>query len=116
MISGIDTQYFDSSVRAQDDFYRHVNGIWLDTTQIPPDKGRYGSFDQLFERSLDQLRGMVEGLQKPQRAADPEQQQDRRPVCEFHGRGRAGTAGSRTAGPPSLPAWRARAPSGRFLR
>ncbi len=59
MISGIDTQYIDSGVRAQDDFYRHVNGVWLDTTEIPADKARYGSFDQLFERSLEQLHGLV---------------------------------------------------------
>ena len=47
--SGIDLQYVDASVRPQDDFYRHVNGRWLDTTQIPADRGRYGSFDKLNE-------------------------------------------------------------------
>ncbi len=26
LISGIDTQYIDNTVRAQDDFYRYVNG------------------------------------------------------------------------------------------
>ncbi len=79
MISGIDTKYIDSGVRAQDDFYRHVNGVWLDTIKIPADKARYGSFDQLFENSLEQLRGLVEGLptvaapQPASGAADSEQ-------------------------------------------
>jgi hypothetical protein len=35
LISGIDLQYADDSVRIQDDVYRHVNGKWLATTQIP---------------------------------------------------------------------------------
>ena len=30
--SGIDTQYIDHSVRPQDDFFRYVNGVWLDNT------------------------------------------------------------------------------------
>src|SRR5208337_783365 len=33
MLSGIDLQYFDDSVRAQDDFYRHVNGKCLDSVE-----------------------------------------------------------------------------------
>ncbi|HLK71569.1 MAG TPA: M13-type metalloendopeptidase, partial [Steroidobacteraceae bacterium] len=74
LVSGIDTQYFDPSVRAQDDFYRHVNGKWLDTTPIPPDKGDYGSFVKLADDSLDELRGIIEGLQKPGAIHNPEQQ------------------------------------------
>ncbi|HEX4051229.1 MAG TPA: M13-type metalloendopeptidase [Steroidobacteraceae bacterium] len=65
LVAGIDTQYFDPSVRAQDDFYRHVNGKWLDTTQIPPDKGSYGSFVKLQDDSMDELRGLIEALGKP---------------------------------------------------
>src|SRR5580692_4989279 len=63
LISGIDIQYIDDSVRAQDDFYQHVNGKWLASTVIPPDKGRYGSFDKLTDDAQDQLRSIVEGLQ-----------------------------------------------------
>jgi len=58
--SGIDTQYFDSSVRPQDDLYQHVNGKWLATTQIPPDKASYGPANQLFDEIQDRLRGIVE--------------------------------------------------------
>ena len=32
--SGVLKQNFDTTVRAQDDFYRHVNGLWLATTEI----------------------------------------------------------------------------------
>ena len=42
--SGIDRASFDPSVRAQDDFFRAVNGTWLKKTPIPPDKSRIGAF------------------------------------------------------------------------
>jgi len=74
LISGIDTQYIDDSVRAQDDFYKHINGKWLATTQIPPDKGEYGSFDLLYDTSLDELKGIVDGLTKSADPSDPDQQ------------------------------------------
>jgi putative endopeptidase len=35
LVSGIDTQYFDDTVRAQDDFYQHVTGKWLATVENP---------------------------------------------------------------------------------
>ena len=60
MASGIETQYIDSSVRPQDDFYRFVNGKWFDRTEIPADKPRVGSFDVRYEESLDQLRDIIE--------------------------------------------------------
>ena len=37
----------DHEVRIQDDLYRHVNGRWLATAEIPGDQGSYGSFMQL---------------------------------------------------------------------
>jgi predicted metalloendopeptidase len=74
LVSGIDLQYVDDSVRVQDDFYKHVNGKWLATTEIPADKGRYGSFDKLNDDAQTQLRGIVEDLQKAADAKDPDQQ------------------------------------------
>ena len=72
--SGIDLQYVDSSVRAQDDFYRHVNGRWLDITQIPADRSRYGSFDKLNDDTQEQLRALVETLAKSRMARSAEEQ------------------------------------------
>ncbi len=62
MLSGIDLQYVDHAVRPQDDLYRHLNGKWLDSFQIPPDKGSYGSFTHLDDLTQEQLRGIIEGL------------------------------------------------------
>ena len=62
--AGIDLQYVDPTVRAQDDFYAHVNGIWLQKTEIPADKSRWGSFGELAENTLPQLRDLIETAAK----------------------------------------------------
>jgi len=64
MASGIDLQYVDPTVRAQDDFYRHVNGKWLDAFEIPADKARYGSFTKLSDDSEAQARELIEAAAK----------------------------------------------------
>jgi putative endopeptidase len=74
LISGIDIKYVDDSVRAQDNFYQHINGKWLASTEIPPDKGAYDSFDKLYDDSQVQLRSIVERLQKSADPSDPDQQ------------------------------------------
>ena len=61
-VSGIDLQYVDPSARPQDDFYRAVNGKWLDTFELPADKARYGAFDKLRDDTEEQLRRIVENV------------------------------------------------------
>jgi putative endopeptidase len=61
--SGIDKQYIDNSVRVQDDFFQHLNGEWLRTTEIPADKSSWGSFAKLRDDTLFQLRDLIQGLQ-----------------------------------------------------
>src|SRR5271168_1548561 len=74
LISGIDVQYVDDSVRPQDDFFKHINGKWLATTEIPADKASYGSFDKLFDDSQTQLRTIVDGLQTSTAPKEADQQ------------------------------------------
>lgn len=65
---GVDTTNFDRSVRPQDDFYRFVNGTWLATAEIPADRSRYGTFDELREASESAVRDIVrETLRSPHR-------------------------------------------------
>ncbi|HYQ99449.1 MAG TPA: M13 family metallopeptidase, partial [Casimicrobiaceae bacterium] len=58
--SGVETQYFDPAVRAADDFYRHVNGKWLDTTTIPADKPSWNPGYVLHEQAQERLRGIID--------------------------------------------------------
>jgi putative endopeptidase len=48
---GINIDYIDTSVKPGDDFFRFVNGKWLDNNQIPDDRTRWGSFDELREKT-----------------------------------------------------------------
>ena len=52
LTSGVDMRNGDSTVRAQDDFYEYANGGWLKKVEIPSDKARWGSFDELREDVL----------------------------------------------------------------
>ncbi|WP_191564474.1 M13 family metallopeptidase [Janibacter melonis] len=63
----------DPTTRPQDDLYGHVNNSWLSSVEIPADKGRYGVFDVLRERSEEDVRAIVE-----EAAADPGSDPDAR--------------------------------------
>ncbi len=58
--SGVETQYFDAAVKPADDFYQHVNGKWLATTEIPPDKPGWGNFYILHDEAQERLRGIID--------------------------------------------------------
>ena len=48
-----------TSVRPQDDFYRHWLGQWLTSFEIPEDKAEFASFTDLHDTSQDQLRSII---------------------------------------------------------
>lgn len=60
----------DNNVRPQDDLYRHANGAWLSTAQIPADQGSYGSFMALRDDSEAAVRAIIESAQDNRIAAD----------------------------------------------
>lgn len=62
--SGIDPDGFDKSVRAQDDLFLHVNGRWLQRTEIPADKSNYGSFNKLIDEAQLNIRAIIEEVAK----------------------------------------------------
>jgi len=66
LVSGVILANFDRSVRPQDDFYRFVNGTWLEKTQIPADRSNYGTFGMLSDAVEINLKTIVE-----QAAASP---------------------------------------------
>ncbi|KQO96552.1 M13 family metallopeptidase [Leifsonia sp. Leaf264] len=57
--SGIDRDELDALIRPQDDLFRHVNGKWIDRTEIPADKARYGSFYLLHEEAEKAVRDII---------------------------------------------------------
>lgn len=65
MTSGIDVPALDTvldpGTRPQDDLFRHVNGPWLATADIPADRATAGSFVTLFDAAEAAVRDIVEG-------------------------------------------------------
>jgi putative endopeptidase len=59
---GLDLTSHDATVKPGDDFYRYAVGKWVDTTQIPPDRTRWGSFIELADTAEQNLRTIVESL------------------------------------------------------
>lgn len=71
---GINLQYMDTSVKPSDNFFRFVNGTWLDKTEIPADRTRWGSFDELRENTdKDMMAILKEALNNPAYTADTDQ-------------------------------------------
>ena len=71
---GVTLADMDKSTAPGDDFYRHVNGAWLDSFEIPEEFSRYGSFTVLFERSEKQVQAIVDAaLEGSPRAGSDEQ-------------------------------------------
>ncbi|MEP6482953.1 MAG: M13-type metalloendopeptidase [Rudaea sp.] len=73
LVSGVDLQG-DPNAKAQDDFYRHVNGKWVDTFEIPADKPGYGSFTKVFDETQEHLRSIIDKVSKSPNAADADEQ------------------------------------------
>lgn len=59
MRSGIDPTHFAHDIRPADDLYRHVNGEWLRTAVIPPDRAVDGGFYMLRDRSEENVRDII---------------------------------------------------------
>jgi predicted metalloendopeptidase len=63
---GIDLSLMDKSVRPNDDFFNFVNGTWVKNTEIPADRTRWGSFDELRQKTdIDALAILEEAAKNP---------------------------------------------------
>ncbi|MBU0942710.1 MAG: M13 family metallopeptidase [Bacteroidetes bacterium] len=63
---GINVTFFDTKTKPQDDFFRFVNGTWLDQTQIPTDRTSWGSFNELLKKTdKDALDILKEAARNP---------------------------------------------------
>lgn len=71
---GLTLANMDTTVRAQDDFFRYVNGIWVDNTEIPADRGVWGSFNELGDNNSKMvLKALEDAAASDQYSADSDQ-------------------------------------------
>ncbi len=72
---GFDTQDMDPSIRAQDDFFRHVTGTWMKQNEIPADESAWGSFIILRKSTETKLKNILAEFVKLKRVTKgtPEQ-------------------------------------------
>lgn len=61
---GVDLSGRDMSVKPGDDFWRHANGTWDKTVEIPADRTQTGAFVVLADRAEAQSRTIVEDAAK----------------------------------------------------
>ena len=57
---GFDLSGQDTATKPGDDFFRHANGAYVDKTEIPPDRVRFGVFDALGKLSEERVREILE--------------------------------------------------------
>jgi Predicted metalloendopeptidase len=62
--SGIDRAGIDTSVQPGDDFFAYGNGTWVKKTEIPADRSRFGTFDQVFEKTSAEVRDLIQTAAK----------------------------------------------------
>lgn len=71
----IDSKNMDLGIKPGDDFFHYANGNWIKNNPIPPDKTRYGAFDELAENNLLQIKEIVESAAKdPTKLTDSNKQ------------------------------------------
>ena len=57
--AGLDLAGIDRAVKPGDDFFAYANGAWLRATEIPADKGSYGSGAMVFDRTHERITAIV---------------------------------------------------------
>ncbi|MBL4899392.1 MAG: peptidase M13, partial [Colwellia sp.] len=62
LVSGIDKANMDVNVRPQDNFYRYINGGWMNKNEIPDDKTAIGSFYDLRDKADEDVKIIIEDL------------------------------------------------------
>lgn len=72
--SGIELKNMDTTVAPQQDFFLYVNGQWMENTQIPADKARWGSFDELRENAEKQVLAIIQQLTETEYATGSDEQ------------------------------------------
>ena len=95
---GVDLTGMDKSVAPGDNFFLHVNGKYLATVVVPPDRSSIGSFQQLQILSEERLKTIVGDLAaKPEASLAPEEKKLRDLFDTFTDTGAIDAAGLKSA-------------------
>lgn len=70
-LKAIDPENMDRSVSPTDDFYQFSNGGWLKKNEIPAEHSRWGTFEELNELSMKQLRDILDQCVSETDSEDP---------------------------------------------
>ena len=71
---GINLSLMDNTVSPKNDFFNFVNGTWLKNTEIPADKTRWGSFDELRQNTdKDALAILNDAAKNPKYGSNTDQ-------------------------------------------
>lgn len=54
--------HVDASEKPQEDFFRYMNGTWLNEFPIPEDKSSYGTFMEMRDKTLEQTKACLNHL------------------------------------------------------
>jgi putative endopeptidase len=65
---GINLSYIDSSVSPRNDIYKFANGKWLNTQKIPASDGSWGSFNEINENNVANLKALMLQVSKDTKA------------------------------------------------
>lgn len=64
LTSGIHPENFDTSVKPTDDFFEYACGGWMKNHPLKPEYSRFGTFDQLRENNVEQVKTLIEEISK----------------------------------------------------
>ena len=70
MTSALSFEHADPSVRPQDDLFRYMNGTWLATATIAPDKSSAGGFTDLHDQAERDVLQLIVDLPMGDRTTD----------------------------------------------
>lgn len=77
----LDLGNMDTSVEPTEDFYSYVNGKWQETTEMPADQGRWGSFGELRKNNSETVLAILEKAAKDKSYVEGS---DQRKAADFY--------------------------------